>query len=93
MFSRTSSCGIRLYDWKTKPSVRLLISESSSSDRSFTSCPRIRYEPCVGRSMQPRMLSSVDFPEPDAPMIDQYSPAPNVNENESSAETSFAPIW
>jgi len=42
--------------------------------------------------MQPRMFRSVDLPEPDAPMIDQYSPARNVNEKRSSAVTSFDPM-
>jgi hypothetical protein len=39
------------------------------------------------------MLSSVDLPEPELPMIDQYSPRRNVNEKPSSARTWFRPMW
>src|SRR5690242_21646121 len=47
---------------------------SSSSSSSLTSCPFSQYFPLVGVSRQPIRFISVDFPEPDGPMIATYSP-------------------
>jgi hypothetical protein len=32
------------------------------------------YDPADGESRSPRMASSVDFPQPDGPEIETYSP-------------------
>lgn len=37
------------------------------------------------------MLSSVDFPDPDGPIIDRYSPTPMVKDTWSMARTSCPP--
>jgi hypothetical protein len=44
---------------------------SSSPD---VSTPSIQYEPVDGTSSSPNRLSSVDFPEPDAPVTVMNSP-------------------
>src|SRR5579864_9480487 len=41
--------------------------------------------PVVGRSRHPIRFTSVDFPEPDGPMIDTHSPGATVREKSSSA--------
>src|SRR5579875_2963760 len=45
------------------------------SEYDETSSPARRYEPPVGRSRQPRIFRSDDFPDPDAPRIVTNSPA------------------
>ncbi len=59
-------------------------------DRAVSS-PSNWYEPEVGRSRQPRMLSRVDFPEPDGPMIETYSPAAMSRSKSRSACTGRPP--
>jgi hypothetical protein len=39
-------------------------------------CPRTGTSPVHAESCSPRMLSSVDLPEPDGPMIETKSPSP-----------------
>ena len=41
---------------------------------SETRWPLIQYSPFVGESRQPIRFISVDFPEPEGPMIARYSP-------------------
>ena len=61
-------------DWKTKPSRVERTCASSSSVSFETSMPSRRYCPDVGRSRHPRMLMSVDLPEPEGPMMARNSP-------------------
>lgn len=46
------------------------------SERSLIGAPSRMYSPLSYSSRMPRMFSSVDFPDPDEPMIDTSSPAP-----------------
>jgi len=61
--------GRRLKVWKTKPIRPFRIAARSSSERTETRVPSRRYSPEVGVSRQPRRFISVDFPEPEGPMI------------------------
>ncbi len=69
MFSSAVSTGIRLKNWKMKPSLsrRSLVRSPSSSP--VISVPASSTVPEVGRSRPARMCMSVDLPEPDGPMI------------------------
>ncbi len=64
---------------------------SSVRERAATSIPSRRYDPFVGVSRHPRMLSKVDFPEPDAPMIATNSPVSMRSDTPSSACTGSSP--
>ena len=74
-FSVTSSSGIRLNDWKTKPvrSRRSVVASSSLS--RLIVAPSRTISPEVGRSSPPRSWSSVDLPEPDGPIRATNSPS------------------
>ena len=69
MFSSAVRTGIRLKNWKMKPSLsrRSLVRSASSS--AVISVPSSTTVPEVGRSSPARMCISVDLPEPDGPMI------------------------
>src|SRR5580698_1152719 len=47
---------------------------SSSSSKSLTSRPASQYFPALGESRHPMRFISVDFPEPEGPMMATYSP-------------------
>src|SRR3990172_2925116 len=49
--------------------------------------PWSRYEPVVGRSRQPMMLSSVVLPDPDAPTTATHSPTSTSRSTSRSATT------
>ena len=71
-FSSAVLCGNRLYCWNTMPTLRR--SASLSSFGSLTSCPSTRIEPrSIGTSALTQR-KSVDFPEPDGPMMQITSP-------------------
>ena len=53
--------------------------------------PLRRYSPRVGRSRQPRRERSVDFPDPEGPMIATASPSATDRLTSSSAATSRTP--
>ena len=61
--------GSRLKVWNTNPISLLRIRASASSPSSDTRWPLSQYSPAVGLSRQPMRFISVDFPEPDGPMI------------------------
>ncbi len=63
----------RLNVWNTKPIFLLRTAASSSSFIDSTGVPSRMYFPALGRSRQPMMFISVDFPEPDGPMMATYS--------------------
>ena len=67
MFSRAVSTGIRLYAWKTKPSLSRRSVVSFLSSRLASSWPATTTEPEVGRSSPASRCISVDLPEPGRP--------------------------
>ena len=84
-FSRAVRVSSRLEFWKMKPSFsrRNFVSERPRSP--VTSRPPTSTWPLVGVSMVEMQLSSVDLPEPEAPMIETSSPAQTSNETSASA--------
>src|SRR6187455_859087 len=74
-----------------KPMCRWRCAASSLSSRFETSSPCRRYVPDDGRSSSPSTFSSEDFPEPDGPMIETYSPASILRSMWSSACTTSSP--
>ena len=91
MFSSAVRTGIRLKNWKTKPSLSRRSIVSSSSDSRVISTPSIQTEPPVGRSSPARMCMSVDLPEPDGPMIAVKRPRSNPSVTPSRASTAASP--
>src|SRR5215470_20341471 len=65
---------------------------SSSSSSSLTSLPASQYLPALGESRQPIRFISVDFPEPEGPIIATYSPFRISRSTPLSACTCSAPI-
>ena len=91
-FRSTVVRGRRLNDWKTNPILSFRSSESSSSSSFATSLPSKRYSPDVGVSSAPRMCMSVDFPDPEGPMMATKSPFPIPKETWSRATVSISPF-
>jgi hypothetical protein len=91
MFCSAVSVGSRLNDWNTKPTRlrRSLVSALSLSPDS--SVPPIRTEPEVTLSRPARQCMSVDFPEPDGPMIAVNSPAAKATVTPLRARTAVSP--
>src|SRR6266446_3107980 len=65
---------------------------SSSSSRSLTRRPASQYFPELGESRQPIRFMSVDFPDPDGPMMATYSPLRISTSTPRNACTCSAPI-
>jgi len=61
------------------------MSASSFLESVETSTPSKKYRPRVGRSKHPRMFISVDFPDPDGPMIATNSPRSITSETPRNA--------
>src|SRR5688500_8245566 len=57
-----------------KPTLPLRRSASRPSEYFDISRSKKKYSPSLGLSMRPTMLSSVDFPHPDGPMMATNSP-------------------
>jgi hypothetical protein len=92
MFSAAFSVGTRLNAWKTNP---ILSRRSSVSCRSLSvvmSTSPMKIVPALGRSSPAMQCRSVDFPEPDGPMIAVKTPAPNATETPRSASTAASPL-
>src|SRR2546428_9622111 len=51
------------------------------------------YLPAVGRSRQPMIFISVDFPDPEGPMIATYSPCVTIRSMPERAWISCGPSW
>jgi hypothetical protein len=83
MFCSAVSAGSRLKDWKIKP-TRLLRSPLSSVSPIIT-------EPDVTVSSPARQCISVDFPDPEGPMMAANAPVSKLTVTRSSARTAFAP--
>src|SRR5258706_5211161 len=56
------------------PIWRFRILARSENVRFCTVLPSSQYSPAVGESRRPRIESRVDFPHPDGPSIERYSP-------------------
>ena len=91
MFSSAVSTGIRLKNWKMKPSLSRRSLVRSPSSRSVISTPSSTTEPEVGRSSPARMCISVDLPEPDGPMIALKRPRSKATLTPASASTAASP--
>jgi len=91
MFSIAVNVGSRLNDWNTKPiwSRRSLVSCLSLSPTSSVS--PIRAEPELTVSSPAMQCISVDFPEPDGPMIAVNCPRRKSTETSSRAVTRVSP--
>jgi len=92
MFSAAVIVGTRLNDWNTNPtwSRRKIVSRwSFSVDRSASPMYAL---PEVRVSRPAAQCSSVDFPEPDGPMMAVYRPAMNSTVTRSRAHTSTWPL-
>jgi hypothetical protein len=91
MFSPAVRVGMRLKAWNTKPmrSRRSTVMARSLSELRSVSPTRTRPE--VSRSRPARQCSSVDFPEPDGPMMAANSPAANSAVTPSSARMAVSP--
>src|SRR3989338_6289750 len=74
-FSKTVAFGKRLKAWKTNPiSLLRTLASSVSSSSSITLLLNL-YEPPLCFSKKPRICKSVDFPEPEGPIIATNSPS------------------
>jgi hypothetical protein len=85
--SSTLRCSRRKNCWKTKPRWVARTSDSCASESAEVSVPAIRTVPLVGRSSVPRMLSSVDLPAPDSPVMATDSPDSTTRSMASRAVT------
>src|SRR6266511_3597418 len=91
MFSSAVSVGTRLYAWKMKPTFFRRSSVSRFSDSVESSVSPRKACPEVRRSSPARQCSSVDFPEPDGPMIAVNRPCGNSAVIPFSARTAAVP--
>src|SRR5215472_11101507 len=82
-FSRAVSVGRSWKNWKTIPTVRPRHRASPFSLISPISCPAKTTRPEVGRSIPVRMLSSVDLPLPEGPLIANRLCRGTANDTES----------
>ena len=85
MFSKPVSVSSRFESWKMKPSCSRRNFVSWRDFRRVTSSPLTSTAPPVTLSMVETQLSSVDLPEPEAPMMPTKSPFATVNETSRSA--------
>src|SRR5512142_3094254 len=84
-FSSEVRYGIRWNCWNTKPTFSARTRFSSEPVRSATFSPSSQISPDDGRSRQPIRLTSVDFPEPEGPIMASHSPDATDNDTLSSA--------
>ena len=91
MFSSAVSVGTRLKVWKTKPMRSRRSSVSSLSDSPLRSTSPMNTLPSVSESSPATQCMSVDFPDPDGPMIAVYRPVGNSTVTPSRARTAVAP--
>jgi len=91
-FSMALSVGMRLYAWNTNPirSRRRMVSSWSFSE--LRSASPMKARPDVSESSPATQCSSVDFPEPDGPMIAVNRPVAKPTVTSSSARTCACPV-
>ena len=92
MFCRAVSIGSRLNDWKTKPIRSRRSSVSCLSLKAVSSVAPRRTEPDVGVSSPAMQCMSVDFPEPEGPMIAVNAPRAKDTSTPSKARTGSPPV-
>ena len=90
-FSFAVSVGIRLNAWKTNPTLSRRSCVRRFSDSVVMSMSPMNTWPLVGVSSPAMQCSSVDFPEPEAPMIAVKRPDPNSTVTPPSASTAASP--
>ena len=73
--SATERCGNKAIFWNTIPILVDRTARSSVSDIPFTSVPSIKTRPAVGSISRLTCRISVDFPEPDRPIMQKISPS------------------
>ena len=91
MFSSALRLGSRLNDWKMNPSMSRRIRVRSSSFMPVMSRPAMRLCPPLGMSRPARQCRSVDFPDPEGPMIATNSPRRTERLTLSRATTCACP--
>jgi hypothetical protein len=92
MFSAADNVGIRLNAWNTNPTRSRRSRVNSSSERVPRSVSPNSTRPEVRRSRPARQCISVDFPEPDGPMIDVKRPVSSSRSTSSRAVTEASPM-
>src|SRR5918992_14806 len=83
--------GSRLYAWKTNPTRSLRNSASCRSPSRVSSTSPSSTDPRVTLSSPARQCRSVDFPDPDGPMIAVNAPRANAMLTPRSAGTAAGP--
>ncbi len=86
------SDGIRWKLWNTKPRLLLRKRARAVSEREAQSVSVIRTVPEVGLSSRPMMLSSVDLPQPEGPMMLRNSPFSTLRFTFSRAVVSISRV-
>ena len=82
----------RLKNWNMKPTCLRRSTAQAEADSPSTRCPRSQISPRVAGSRPPSTCSSVDFPEPDGPMIATNSPTPTSRSTPRTASTGTPPV-
>ena len=91
MFSSAVNVGMRLNVWNTKPMRSRRNNVSSLSDSVDSSTSPMNTCPDVSESRPATQCISVDFPEPDGPMIAVKCAGANVTLTPSRARTAVSP--
>ena len=89
MFSRAVRVSSRFESWKMNPSCSRRKRVSLSDFKRVTSAPLMTTLPLVTVSMVDTQLSSVDLPEPEAPIMPTNSPLFTVNDTSASARVTL----
>src|SRR5437764_2986250 len=74
------------------PISRLRTRACSAAFNPVTSAPLIKYFPSVAECSSPITDNSVDFPQPDGPLMETYSPCSMDRSMPSSAEVSSSSV-
>ena len=90
-FSHADNVGMRLKNWKMKPTLVRRNAARSFSDIALIASPSNRIIPESGTSSAPSMFNSVLFPDPEGPMIAVNSPRSTLRLTSSSARTVCPP--
>src|SRR5690606_8892047 len=92
-FSTAVMLGLRLKDWKIKPTERRRQTARAVSSSDSSGCSPMRILPLVGRASPPMRCSRVLFPDPDGPMTTQNVFALIFRSTPARACTATRPIW
>ena len=91
-FSRAVRAGMRLKSWNTNPKVRRRSAATPAGAIVDSHLPSTITSPLVGVVRPPAMVSRVDLPDPDAPMIATSSPACTSRSTPDSAVIAVSPL-